>query len=314
MLVRFVGFSIEVPDSLPLSELMASMASDYANFESADDIGRFMFIDDTSNDDYYLGLVVTVKNQRTFCELKENSGAFKIQVNSLEDDSRIMDFNFFVINKASGVGLYQHYHQSCSIGQAMRSMKKKFLRLKEVRKEAKKVEVLESGKSEGAATKAAGRQYKGTFKWQVLISRESLPSLLSEMEKIKSLEFDFAYLEPEARYFSQLSGYVRKQRKKFSFSTSAPFSGVLEAVVSSVEQAIGQDEAEQGKVFATDGDGIDRIIRIQNQPDNFGEYDYDELASHISELEVSDFASSWVTEKLIEICIEHDEIFEASIR
>lgn len=310
MLVRFVGFSIEVPDSLPLSELMASLAAEKANFEHVDDIGRFMYIDNTSNSKYYLGLMLTVKNQRTFCELKENGGAPKIQVNSLDDDSKITEFNFFVINKASGIGLYQYYHQSCSISQAMRSMKKKFLRLRDVKKEVAKTSAQADGKTEGVAKKIAGKKYSGTFKWQVLINKSSLPVLLAEMKRIKALELDFAYLEPEQKMFRPLTGYVNKHRRKFSFSSQAPLQGLIDAVSSSVDEA----DSESGRVFAVDESGIDRVIRIQNQPDSFGEYDYDELASHISDLAVTDFASSWVTDKLIDICDDHKTIFEAKIR
>src|SRR5690606_18042610 len=123
VLVRFLGFHISSPESIPLSELMSSLSKQATSYEGIDEPGRFLFVDSDSDDSYYLGLIVTVKSQRTFCERRETCKSFKVVVSKLSEDCNIIEFNFFVINKASGVGLYQHYHQSGSHGQGMRPIK-----------------------------------------------------------------------------------------------------------------------------------------------------------------------------------------------
>lgn len=310
MLVRFLGFSVEAPKSITLDEVMTTLAKQATNYQSFDETGRFLFVDTQSDSEYYLGLIVTVKSQRTFCELREAGGSFKVQVNRLDRNSNIMEFNFFIINKKSGVGLYQHYHQSCSIGQGMNLIKKRFNDLKTQKCDAKRDELIANGKSADKAEKEAKKQFKGYFKWQILVRKDKLASVLNELERIKALEVDLSYLEPDSKEFGQLSGFVRKQRRKFSFGKKISPSSLIGPIVS----AVNKSKTDSGRVFGVDEDGLDRIIKIQNNPDNFGEYDYDEVAAHINNLDVSGFKSSWIIKSLRDVCESHKAIFKARIK
>lgn len=310
MLVRFLGFSVETPKTITLDEVMTTLARRATSYDSFTEAGRFLFVDTQSDREYYLGLIVTVKNQKTFCELRAAGGSFKVKVNKLDHNSNIMEFNFFIINKESGVGLYQHYHHSCSIGQGMNLIKKRFNCIKANKIDARRDELIASGKAKGKAEKEARKQFKGCFKWQILVRKDKLSSVLKELDRIKALEVDLAYLEPESKEFRQLSGYVRKQRKKFLFEKKIPASSLIEPIVSVVNNS----NADSGRVFGVDEDGLDRIIRLQNNPDNFGEYDYDEVAVHINNLDVSNFQNSWVIRSLRDVCESHKSIFKAKIR
>lgn len=310
MLVRFLGFSIETPESIGLSSIMDALARQQVSAQEANGQGRFLFVDTASDSEYYLGLIVTVKNQRTFCELKETANSFKVQVNRLGRGSNIMEFNFFVVNKTSGIGLYQHYHQSCSIGQGMNLVKKCFYEVKQQKREEKKNEFIAKGDSLSKAENKAKKQIKGFFKWHVLVRKDKLSIVLSELKKIKALEVDIAYLEPEEKDFGMLSGFVKKQRRKISFVDKVLPELLIDPIVSAIENL----KAESGRVFGIDEEGLDRIIKIQDNPDNFGEYDYDEIADKINDLDVAEFQVSDVIGKLRSACESHKEIFKAKIK
>ncbi len=310
MLVRFLGFSVKSPPSIPLNKVMEDLEQKSNNYEQFDEAGRFLFVDTHSDDNYYLGLIVTVKNQRTFCELRETGTSFKVRVNQLDANSNIMEFNFFVINKDSGVGLYQHYHQSCSIGQGINLIKKHFAKLKDLKRKVKKEELIASGTLPNKAEKKVKKIFKGFFKWEILVRKDKLAEVLSELERIKALEIDLAYLEPDSKEFGQLSGFVRKQRRKFSFIKKANPYNLIQPIVS----AVNKSDTKSGRVFGIDDQGVDRIIKIQNNPDNFGEFDYDEVATHINNLDVSDFKESWIIHKLKEACENNSSTFKAKIK
>lgn len=310
MFVRFLGFSVEAPKAISVEEVMKALAKQATNYESFDEAGRFLFVDTESDGEYYLGLIVTVKSQRTFCELREAGSSFKVQVNKLDRNSNIMEFNFFIINKESGVGLYQHYHQSCSIGQGMNLIKKRFNELKGQKREQKKNDLIAGKKNADKAEKMANKEFKGFFKWQLLIRKEKLASVLKELEHIKALEVDLSYLEPDSKEFGQLSGFVIKQKRKFSFGKKFSPSSLIDLIVSAVDRS----KTDSGRVFGVDEDGLDRIIKIQNNPDNFGEFGYDEVAEHINNLDVLSFQSSWIIKNLREVCQNHSSIFKAKIK
>ncbi|KAB7619471.1 hypothetical protein [Alkalilimnicola sp. S0819] len=309
MLVRFLGFHVETPASLPLSELMESLAKEAKSYNGVDEPGRFLFVDADTDPNYYLGLIVTVKNQRTFCELRDSGKGFKVIVNKLDKNSNIMEFNFFVLNKRSHVGLYQHYHQSCSLGQGMRLLKKSFYQLKGDKRQALREKLKSEGKTEDDAQELSFKKYKGYFKWEILVMKDNLEKVLAELKRIKFLEVELAYLEPEVSEFGQLSEFVRKQRRKLSFIDS-PVSALASAIVNSLSDA----DVEGGRVAGIDDEGLDRVIKIQNNPDNFGEMDYDSVAAHLHDLNVVDFTKSWVIAELKRRCEDRPEVFKATIK
>jgi hypothetical protein len=221
-----------------------------------------------------------------------------------------MEFNFFVINKKSGVGLYQHYHHSCSIGQGVSLIKKRFNEIKEVKRKEKKDTLVATGKDTKKAEKSANKEISGYFKWQVLVKKDNLEKVLGELDRIKAFEIDLTYLEPDSKEFGQLSSFVRKQRRKFTFGRKVTPSSLIGPIVSAVNKA----DTDSGRVFGVDDNGLERIIKIQNNPDNFGEFDYDEVASHINDLEVSNFKNSWIINSLKEVCNSNSAIFKAKIK
>lgn len=73
-------------------------------------------------------------------------------------------------------------------------------------------------------------------------------------------------------------------------------------------------DIEDGKVVGVDSDGIDRVLRITDNPDNFGEYDYDAVAPKINSLDIDEFEKSWVITELLAKCTEYKHIFLAKVK
>ena len=82
-------------------------------------------------------------------------------------------------------------------------------------------------------------------------------------------------------------------------------------MVSSIASVAKGASIQKGRVFGPDIDGIDRVIRIRDNPDCFGEYDYDEVAGYINDLSVSEFEESWVIRQLLDACDNQKHLFES---
>jgi len=309
--VRFLGFTVSAGPDIQYQDLfdrLGERSSTSRNIEKKS--GRMLFVDSNSNDLFYIGLIVTIKNQRKFCELMESGNSFKVKVSKVGDSSHLMEFNFFVLNKENGVGLYQHYHQSCSIGQAMNMIRSEYFSMLDDHICARKQELVKDGIDELKAAKIAKKEVRRRFKWEQLVRKENLPELLAELDRIKAFETVFSYLEPEQTEFEHLSGLVKKQRRKFIFvRPDNPFK-----LIQAISGVVSDMDLKSGRVFGVDCDGYDRILKLQNNPDNFGEYNYDSVAEKINDLDVKKFNTSWVVRKLLEVCDEKSHIFKAKIK
>ena len=286
---------------------MADLSSLSAKIEEVDEHGRFLFIDSDTDTHYHLGLVVTVKNQKQFCELKESNGEFRVIVSNLDSDSSIMEFNFFVLHKETRRGIYQHYHQSCSVGQAMLLIQKHHKSLVHELRNQRVSELQSQGSRTDRAEKTADKEYSERLKWSQLVRKEALAEILEELKEIKSLEVDLLYLEPDGAEFNQLSGLVRRQRRKFTFAKLPKLNELIPAITSVVNTL----KIHRGKIAGVDTDGIDRFVKIKDNPDVFGEYDYDEVAKRIDNLEVKTFSKSWVIGELLRVCKANTAMFES---
>ena len=310
MQVRLLGFSLSsncVP--LSLDDYVKHMISAHGQPHELGEHNRFIFFNTTHSKTYYVGLVVTVKDQKTFCELVKKSGKFVVKVNELDANSSLMDFNFFVINKTTGFGMYQYYHQSFSINSFGYFNAQRFSKLRDDRVQADISAIPESDRS-ASKEKSIKKKYKGRLSWEILVRKENLKDLIEELQRVKAFEYCFASLTADEPEFQPLKNEVRKERTKLSFY---PESSV-KALASAISNIVKKLGVNSGKVIGTDMDGIDRVLQITNNPDNFGEYSYDDLAPKINSLNVDEFEKSWVVQELLDKCKEYKHIFEVKAK
>ena len=113
--------------------------------------------------------------------------------------------------------------------------------------------------------------------------------------------------EPE---FKPIENFVRKETKKLSFTTGSP----VKKLASALSSFVGSSQIESGKVIGMDSDGIERVLRITDNPDNFGEYSYDDIAPRINSLDTAAFEKSWVIQELLAKCAQNKHIFEVTVK
>lgn len=308
MHVRFLGFSISTEGAaLSLDDYIKYMMTKQDTAFKLGEHQRHLYFNDTHSENYYVGLLVTVKDQKRFCELKNNSGKLVIKVTDIDADSKIMDFNFFVINKTNGLGMFQYYHQSCSLNSFGYF---NFCRYSDYRDGYIKEKIAALEDDSNAEFKKLKKKYQGRLTLETLIRKEKLTELMLELDRIKSFEYSFAYLTANEPEYEPLKRWVNKERTKLSFAKGSPKNNLAD-VIGSIVKGKG---INKGKVTGIDVDGIERILRITDTPDSFGEYQYDDVADKINALDIENFQDSWVIKELLAKCSESKHIFEAKIK
>lgn len=310
MKVRLLGFTSEIADTAEKSPIsmvsfMEHLIDDQDTATSIGAHGRLLYIDKNTDANYFLGLAITVKDQKRYCELLQNGKKFTIKVTDLEN--KMMDFNFFVLNKKSGIGLYQHYHHSCGLNSFFHIINSKFNQFKN------NIIENEINKDENIGTNANIRKIKKKLRGKIsnciLVKKDNLEKLISELEAIKSFEFEYTYLDVKEPEFQPIKSTVKKERKKYTFEKG----GITSAISSAVGKFVKNNELDEGKIIGLDVDGNERIYRILNNPDNFGELDYDDIAEKLNELDISNFQTSWVIKELLKVCNKNAHVFKAKI-
>lgn len=259
-----LGNGIDLEDFFGYLKGLHNVATRFGQYD------RLLYI--SERDDCYLGLLLTVKDQKRVCEIQQAGEQYIVNVRSLADNSNLVDFNFFAIRKGSGKGLYQHYHHSCSLNQFGLFCKRHYEDLRDSRMEG---ELSQIGNAPSRADRRTIKSaYKGTLKWEVMVRQERLAELLDELSRISLFEFDLVTLTANEGQFTPLSPYLKRETHRLRFAIDAPVRSIARAIVN----AVGRLQIEHGKIEGRDEDKAERVLRILDNPDSFGDYEYDYLA------------------------------------
>ena len=305
MLVRLIGFTFTVEGNgvLTFSDFASTLAASRPNVSADNPDRRLLFINDSHDANYYVGLVVTIKDHRTFCELVASENSLLVKVNQLDRNSSLMDFNFFVVNKTTGSGLYQHYHQSCSVTGFGVLAANRFAQYREIRlKEALKA----LGDHASTAERKIRHEHANRLGTEIIVRKDALSTLIAEMKRVKAFEYCLSIPVIDQHAFAPLKPYVRRKSERIIFAQGTPIQLAADALGSFVSSSL----LEKGRVEGEDEDGLPRILKIVDNPDSFGEYDYDDLAPKLNQLDLTQFHESWVISELIEKCKANKAVFE----
>ena len=243
---------------------------------------------------YIFGLVVTIKDQRKYCELVVQSGGNQIiDVKNLAQNSKLMEFNFFVIDKKTGAGVFQHYHNSLSLSGLGYFFATTFGNLNKatIDAEINKLPIALQSKKNVEAIKKSKRD---RLNFKIAIRKEGLRELLEELKTIKSFEYEFATLGVVEKEMRQLSGAVKKKNTKLIFNAGTSSSSIASKIASSVE-SLG---LTKGSIVGKDGADLESVIRLIDNVGRFSEFDYDDSLQKIASLNINDFDNCWVIEQL----------------
>ncbi|ABC83392.1 hypothetical protein [Anaeromyxobacter dehalogenans] len=301
MKIRYLGFALEGEGPLGLPELTTFLQkASPARFALYDRIIRV-----AKKDGYFVGLVLSTKDQRQVCELaKEN---LVIEVREVAAGRAVIDFNFFVINEATRRGLYQHYHQSMGVrkfGEYLDHHLKQLVR-REVESAISAAEA--SGEVTEKKKKTIRAGLSSRLKLTQLVRNEDVPELVEAMSRVKRLRIDFGALKAQqAPLFAPvMKDLITLAREEYVFDRDKSQSKVKAAVLSVLK---GLSDAK-GRIVGDDEDGHEQIINLLNNYEKFGDVEFGQAAKTMN-LKVEEFAKSAMIKALLDAAKKNKDIFE----
>lgn len=266
---------------------------------------RICYFDKNSFPGFCVGVIITVKDQKSFCTLDVGEdGTPIIRVNGLDEHTQIMDFNFFALNLENGIGVYQHYHQSAALSSLERKFKLEAKTLKEeLIEDALNAARQRAGHnlSEGASVKIQ-RQHKAIVRVGMLVSQEGLRQLLLQYQKIKGMEYSYTVLQPQIREATPLGNRVSKKKETLTFSNP----NIVDTLSREIVQAVRAYGFAKGRVFVEDAEGDTKSIKIFDMPEILWEEDYDTVVAMINDIDPGDFGANEYLRSLVQLFDQAD--------
>lgn len=306
MQVKFVGFAFDGVDGLRhFDEFVAQLSIAPSEPVADGEVSRMVFMNGSHSADYYIGLVVTVRDQKAFCQLRNDGGQLVVRVSELDENSQHMDFSFFVIHKQSMMGMYQTYHGSCSPSSFFSIMRSRYTAFLKDRRETEVASLPHETKKRAVAE--VRRHYGGRLECRLVVRTESLREMIEQLSRVKEFTYSVAVLEANEPEFQPLSGVVRKVKRTILFRPDVGGSSVAHAL----SRLVGRLEDQSGSIVGEDVNGLAKTLHFLDNPDVFQVYDYDDVAPRINSLQIQSFQTSWVVDRLLATCGEHPYLFAA---
>lgn len=250
-------------------QIVVDNTHDYNSKEKDKKSKKIFFVD---NNDYILGLVLSIKDMKNFVTLDRQGK--KVKVNTLKDNEQVADFNFFIISKKKHIGLYLYYHQSCSLidfNNIMRRYYRNFI------------------KTKNQKTGNENNEYKGTLKTTILIRQGSLNERIAKLQSVKKAIIEFSEIRCNGE-FSPL----QTQLKNIQYVLRFDRKSLITPIISFFKNNI----FKKARIEGIDEYGHEVIYKMLNDYDIYGSYDYEDIVKHL-EIDLKDFQNSITNNKII---------------
>jgi len=296
MKVKSIGFEIKNPNpNINISDVMTMFMNSSSRVHSYADFSRQILM--AEKDDYYIGLVLTYKNQKKNLKSTINRGNFKLKVEDLKSDEKIVTFNFFCLKKSNLKGLYLYHHASCSVSSLFsnfQTLSNEYIRRKN------KEELASLGQKASKEEKnAVNEKYNDRLDYKIILTQDSIEELLADFKKIKSACFRFTHIGFSEAPMLAIEEETKNIDVNFSIAPeSRTRTDRLARKISGAYHSV--KNIVKAKVVAVDYQDNERFIDILNCPTFFDEYDFDFIAEKVDGLANDNYTDNEVVGIIID--------------
>jgi hypothetical protein len=129
------------------------------------------------------------------------------------------------------------------------------------------------------------------------------------LEKVNFFDFELASLTAKEPQFDPLVKYIKKEIHRLRFRSDLSQDGLR----GSIGNVVNQLNIFRGRVGGKDADGRPRVFRIMENPDSFGDFEYEDLADE-TKLNVKAVERSPFFDELLAIAAKNSTMFEKPIQ
>lgn len=277
MQIKIYAFEIYPGDGITFAQFF-----DFLELHSKDQIDEDYFLSVSEKDGWLIGLLLRPKDAGRFCKFKKSGESFKVTTEELEEGTNIADFNFFIINRTTGRGLYQYYHRSTAVRNFLYILRQRWKILKEQTIEARYGSLAKKTK---AGLKRIRRDLRRLLDSSIIYRAESFEARVAHMARITSFSYTVATTAERvsgigritAPYVPRLRADVKAVNMSVTFHNNANMTHVKDLIT-----RISLKNPESAHVWGEDVNGDDLDHKLFNDADIFEQYDFDTAVENLT--------------------------------
>lgn len=247
-----------------------------------------MIVSQTYEGTYKGGIVIKIKDVKSYFRVDSKGGGLKVSSLDLEDGERHIEINFFLVRTDSGKGLYAYYHQSSHMNDfcgLIRNAHERLLEKERLR--------LQAECDSGAITLRELKLKRADLKpmtYEIMARNGDASSLVRGLSRIKKLKIVFSDWKGQtAGDMSPLVPLAKNVTTEMSFEADTNLGSLKDLLVGIIKS----DKAKRLRVEGTDPEALDQVINLEKNLDDFSRTDYDAFARETREVDLSNLSDSW---------------------
>lgn len=150
------------------------------------------------------------------------------------------------------------------------------------------------------------KQFAGTLTWSQIVRPENFDALVASLSSINLFSVNISSLQENEPVFRPLALLSKKVFREFKFSGSLS----NQSIASHIKNIVRSFTPESARVEGIDADGLEQIIKLTNNPDSFGEFEYDDVTEKMT-FTSNEFASSWFMKEILRIANSKPAMFSS---
>lgn len=219
----------------------------------------------------FLGLILSIKDMHKFVTIVNSKQDIRLDVHQLNENEKIADFNFFILNPKTGFGLYQYYHNSCSLRHFCNIAKKYYNMFRKIIYDKEK-KYLESQNLTDLYIKRSLSPYCGHFTYSIVERKEHFIERIKKLHDVSKIEFEFMTLDVDSSPFQAIYPHLKRHKHTFTFKKESCVTDKIHSIANLMSKDI-----KKATINGIDDDGNLVIYRLINDFDKFKEFDYETM-------------------------------------
>lgn len=292
--INFLGFKLTSAKQNSLKDFFTSQFLKTIGNIKVSAYPREVYV--KNDNEYIYGLMVTVKDQKSYCELISKGGKKVIDVKNLTNGSQMMEFNFFLIDRKNNAGIFQHYHNSLSLSGLGYFLKKSFSDYNQSLIDVEINKIPLPLQTESAKRKIR-KALRDKVEFKLAIRKEQLQTLIEEFKYVKLFEYEIASVGVVEKQMMQLSGNVKKKSTKLIFGAKT-LSASISAKIANAAFLL---NLKKGSIVGKDSNGVESTLQLIDNLGRLASYDYDSSLKEIAFLNIDDFEKCWIMKELKDV-------------
>ena len=220
---------------------------------------------------YICGLIIRRRTSKRLAFQHPEGGTFKIEAKDIlkGTNDRIVDLNFFVIDREKARGVYQQHFHGKSLSQFLLCLNELYVDMQNKSLEEERKAADESGTSVSPQTVSNHRFH---LKAAQITSQEGYEEMVKRFEHIKQLEVEVESVGFGRPEMVALQGEAKKTRHILTFKAGESVAKIKAYLIEAFRNPAGYKRI---KAEGTKPGGIKHVVKLDDVPERLGTVEYD---------------------------------------